>query len=168
MPVGYLRHRVAAAKRQESTASRVVTHIKVSAARASGVGAGILFYAKDTGRFLIGLRSSECEAPQTWANFGGGVEKGETPQQGAKREVWEEAGYKGPVELQLMYSSKQPGFTYHNFLGTVESEFVPKLNDEHTDHLWAPISEFPDELHPEFAKALQSPEARRVLQSLGV
>ncbi len=168
MATGYLRSRIAENKRQEATASRVLTQFRTCAGRSTGLGAGILFYAKDTGRFLIGKRSASCEAPNTWANFGGGVEEGESPEQGARREAWEEAGFKGAVALTPMYLSRQQNFTYHNYLGVVDTEFTPVLNDEHTEYLWAPISEFPDDLHPKFAEALQSPEARRVLRPLGV
>jgi 8-oxo-dGTP pyrophosphatase MutT (NUDIX family) len=152
--------------RERTFANRALAQIRSS--RSTGQGAGILFYATDTERFLLGKRAPGCEQPGTWANFGGGVEYGESLEEGAKREVWEEAGFRGPVELCTLYVSKQPGFTYTNFLGTVAKEFTPVLNDEHTEFRWIELGEFPEELHPKFADALQSPEARKIFQSLGM
>lgn len=147
-------------------AKRLLAHHKMHAGRATGLGAGATIMSRKTGRILLGLRSNGCESPGTWCNFGGGVEEGETPEQGCMREIWEEAGYDGPMELVHMHESKQPDFTYHNFVGLVDDEFEPVLNDEHTEYQWADPDAMPEPLHPEYQKALEQEQSRHLMQRL--
>ena len=52
--------------------------------------AGTLLICKDTGNFLLLKRSKRATYPQTWSIVSGGVEKGESTLDAAKRELWEE------------------------------------------------------------------------------
>lgn len=138
----------------------------VMAGRVTGKGAGILFYAAKTKRFLLVKRSEEGDWAKTWACLGGGVEKGESITEGALREAFEEGGFDGDVELIPLHISTQPYFIYHNLLGIVNDEFTPVLNDEHTEYEWCHAGHFPKPLHPNFAASLLSPDAQTVLEAL--
>lgn len=138
----------------------------VLAGRETGKGAGILFYAMSTGRYLLVRRSAEGDWGDTWACLGGGVEAGETILEGALRECKEEGDFDGEVHTIPLHISTQPYFIYHNLLGIVEDEWTPKLNDEHTDYVWAFPEDFPSPLHPNFAVALMSNDARHVMRTL--
>lgn len=104
-------------------------------------GAGVLFFARSTCRFLLLLRSAWVNEPHTWCTPGGKVDAGETPLQAAKREVQEESGATIANEgnLQPLYVFKSPNgtFEYHNYIGIVENEFTPTLSDrESDDYKW--------------------------------
>lgn len=133
----------------------ILSRARLKAERGTGLGAGCLFYCPKTGRYLLVKRSETCDEPNTWACLGGGIEVGETIEEGLLRECKEEGGFTGEVDLQPMYVSEQPNFTYHNFVGTVDEEFEPVLNHEHTEYQWAKPDSFPQPLHPKFAEALE-------------
>lgn len=130
---------------------------QILAERSTGLGAGALIYAEDTGRVLLVKRSPECDEPNTWCCLGGGVEKGESIQQGLRREVMEEGGYSGPMKLFHYQRSETPDFVYHNHIGVVDEEFEPVLNHEHTAYRWCDPNDMPEPLHPKFAESLQTP-----------
>jgi len=94
------------------------------------------------------LRSDTGDEPNTWAFPGGGVEVGESAEEAAIRESFEECGFRGNVNLRLIDVQVYPDFKYYTFLGVVDSEFEPTLNDEHTDWQWLPAGEFPADIHP--------------------
>jgi dATP pyrophosphohydrolase len=130
------------------------------AGRMTGVGAGVLFCARDTKRMLFVLRSSTCESPNTWCCLGGGVEPGETLEQGVRREVMEEGGFTAPFDLIPMHVDNQGDFTFHNYFAWVEKEFTPVLNNEHTEYKWS--SELPTPIHPGLLRSIVAyQEAKR-------
>lgn len=111
-------------------------------------GAGCLFYARRTGRFLIGMRSDLVEQPYTWGTWGGAVDAGCTPEETVRREVWEEAGYEEAFELVHIHTYRHPsGFLYENYLAVVEDEFEPVLDEETADFLWVSEGRWPSPLH---------------------
>lgn len=127
--------------------------MKILSGRSTGVAAGVLFCARDTNRVLFVLRSPLCDSPNTWCCLGGGIEYGESIKQGLRREVAEESRYTLPFDPILLYVDKtQPDFRYYNFFAWVDKEFVPALNDEHTD--WGWFDELPSPLHPGLMRAL--------------
>lgn len=125
----------------------------VRAGRESGSGAGVLFYAADTGRLLFLKRGPHGDRPGTWCCPGGGVEQGETPEEAARRETREEVGYDEPYDLLPMTSLEDDGFVFHNHMAVVPREFEPQLNDEHTDYVWS--DQMPDPIHPKLQEAIQ-------------
>jgi dATP pyrophosphohydrolase len=126
--------------------------LRVVAGRNTGVGAGVLFCARDTGRVLFVLRSPSCESPNTWCGLGGGVESGETIEQGVRREVQEEGGFSDPYDLVHMHSDDQGDFTFHNHYAWVPTEFEPTLNEEHTEHRWC--DKIPQPIHPGLLRSI--------------
>ena len=109
--------------------------------------AGILLVSP-AGRVLLLKRSSEGDAQGLWALPGGKVEKGETALQAALRETWEKLGWRaGGVDRELMRRVKDD-VDYTTFLKKVDSEFTPKLNEEHTAWAWVDPKEVLTEQPP--------------------
>lgn len=109
------------------------------------VGAGILPFATDVGKWLVALRSSAVREPNTWGVIGGKIELHENPQRAAKREFIEETRYSGPIQLYkaFVYQSPEkdytgkPKFVYHNFIGSlIKGDWEPKKNWENTKFEW--------------------------------
>jgi 8-oxo-dGTP pyrophosphatase MutT (NUDIX family) len=97
-------------------------------------GAGVLPIAA-TGRILLGFRSAGGNQ-KTWASWGGSIEKGETPKETARRELEEETGFSGKIELIPFHVRETNSKIYHLFIGLVDEEFEPKLNEEHSKSKW--------------------------------
>jgi 8-oxo-dGTP pyrophosphatase MutT (NUDIX family) len=113
----------------------------------SKLGAGILPIAKSTGRILAALRGKNVDQPNTWGVAGGGLDPDETdPAAGALREMKEEFGYDGRVDLIPAYVFKKrladgSDFTFHNFIGVVDEEFTPRLDWETGDTAWVTLEQ---------------------------
>jgi len=111
--------------------------------------AGILLVAR-TGRVLLLRRSDDG----TWALPGGMVEPTDAgAPYAALRELGEETGYRGPVNLErasLDVTRGPGGLVYWTFGGHVAQEFPVRLNDEHTDAGWFSMQTLPEAtpLHP--------------------
>jgi len=111
-------------------------------------GAGVIFYAADTGRYLLAHRSQHIEEPNTWGTWGGALDEGETPREAAEREVREEAGYHGDFDLEELWVYKHPsGFRYTNFLAIVPTEFEPQLDWETQGFEWVEPGKWPEPMH---------------------
>jgi 8-oxo-dGTP pyrophosphatase MutT (NUDIX family) len=107
---------------------------------------GILIYARDTNRVLYLLRNSR---EQNWGIPGGKIERGETLRDAILRECREEIGVEPGDRLYPLdcYRSNDGKFVYHTFFSVVESEFVPRLNDEHIAYAWCDCGVYPRPLH---------------------
>lgn len=115
-------------------------------------GAGVLPFCKQTGRFLLALRSEMVNEPGTWGTWGGKMEIGETPKETATREMQEECGWLGEMSMVPLttFRSRGGGFEFHNFLGVTPVEFEPNEDtDEVAEHRWMSMSEMRenDNLH---------------------
>lgn len=109
------------------------------------IGAGILPISKKTGRILLAYRSGEVNEPYTWGTFGGRIDDpdNETPEEAARRELYEESGHEKIIKMIPAYIYKSPsgGFKYYNFIGIIEKEFEPILDWETDDWKWVNIQE---------------------------
>ena len=99
-------------------------------------GSGVLVVARDTQRILLGLRSEDVNEPNTWGNFGGAIgvtdwgepEEALPPEENALKEMAEEIGYTGAIEMIPSFTYRSPEFTYYNFIGLVDRESDVPLN----------------------------------------
>jgi len=152
--------------------------------------------AERTRRVLLQKRSEGVRDGGTWGIFGGAVnsigkmqdipsnaedykwyqkhpfEKERALRETALKELHEESGYDGTVELfeYHVFRDKGAPFEYHDFVGIVTSEFEPKPVEEadweHSGHMWVDLDDlfcfevaFPGEtLHPGFKESLGSLE----------
>lgn len=110
-------------------------------------GAGCIFLARSTGRILLQLRSGAVLEPGTWGTFGGAIDADETPEDAVRREVHEETGYAGELELIPMAVFTSGSFRYSNFLAVVDDEFTPDLGWEADGAEWFTFGEWPAPLH---------------------
>jgi 8-oxo-dGTP pyrophosphatase MutT (NUDIX family) len=112
---------------------------------------GALVYCSGTKRFLFLLRPSDRRHSKSWGLVGGKIEAGETIQQGLVREILEETQFDASghklVPLEK-FTSTDEKFIYHTFMLTIDCEFCPVLNDEHTGYCWTPLDDYPKPLHP--------------------
>ena len=109
--------------------------------------AGIFFYSKSTQRYLYLLRN-ENKNP-TWSIPGGKIEKNETLLDGLKRECNEEIQFwSDDLKLVPIQKFVNNTFAYHTFHCTIEEEFVPMLNHEHSGYAWVGNNNYPKPFHP--------------------
>jgi len=109
--------------------------------------AGILFVVGN--KILLLKRSEEGDHPGEWALPGGKLEPMETPEQAARREVFEECG----VWVTSLFEMA-PG-EYTVFRRVLPETFIPVLNDEHTDYLWTTLEDLPTPVHPKLLPLLE-------------
>lgn len=113
--------------------------------------AGIQFVTP-SGLALFLKRGADSDHSGTWCWPGGGLEEGETPEQAAKREASEEAGADDTINGEMEEIDSRDGFV--TFRRNLEQEFTPRLNDEHSEFVWADPKSPPQPLHPGVEKTL--------------
>ena len=109
--------------------------------------AGALIYARDTDKWLVIQRSDEVPEPGTWGTVGGACDGKEKPEETVRREIAEEVGYDGPLDLEKVYVYKDDGFRYHNHVGIVDEEFEPDCDSETADAKWVEFGDWPKPVH---------------------
>jgi len=119
-------------------------------------GAGAVVYCDATKRVLALKRSQAVDQGGQWTIVvGGAIDSNEDPKIAAKREVFEETQYKGPIkkiDIINKFSDideyTQNEFTYHTFKFTIPYEFEPRFNWENDDYYWWDGKErIPGKLH---------------------
>lgn len=125
--------------------------------------AGILLFANDTGKILLGLRSQDSGNPGTWCILGGHLEGNENPKQAAEREFREETGLDIPLlQMKKIYKHDRGDRYYHNFVAYTPKQVTPSpsppWDEEHDDFKWVNPKELNniDNLHPHFEEALEN------------
>lgn len=98
------------------------------------------------GKVLVTERSRNKTYPLKWEVTGGSILKGETPEQGAVRELLEETGIeKNPEDLVVLYHfvDENKHCIYYAFMCIIESEIHIRLQEGETmDYMYMPLSEF--------------------------
>ena len=128
---------------------------------------GCLFYAKSSKRFLFLNRQQKQKG--TWGMVGGSTHETETPWQGLQREIVEELGFQPTISKTIpleLFVSKDTRFKFHTFVCVVDTEFVPKLNVEHSGYAWVSVNAWPLPLHEGVRKTLQNKQIEPKLQTI--
>jgi 8-oxo-dGTP pyrophosphatase MutT (NUDIX family) len=111
---------------------------------------GVWFYSQATQRYLYLMRS-DPKHPDSWGLPGGKMESNESLMAAMVRECEEEMGampdYVKLIPLEK-FTSTDNKFTYHTFVCVVNSEFIPKLNNEHSGYAWIARGTSPKPMHP--------------------
>jgi 8-oxo-dGTP pyrophosphatase MutT (NUDIX family) len=111
---------------------------------------GVWFYSQATKRYLYLMRD-DSKHPDSWGLPGGKMEAGESLMAAMVRECEEEIGAM-PMYVKLIplekFTSADNKFTYHTFFCVVNSEFIPRLNNEHLGYAWITHGTNPKPMHP--------------------
>lgn len=115
--------------------------------------AGLLFADPSSKQIFLTRRSKTVDDPGVWSIAGGGVEKGESFLEAAKREAVEELGSMPEVQKIADETTFKDGdFTYKTFIclvaPSVRKAWHPKLNVENDKSEWFSLNDLPKDLHP--------------------
>lgn len=126
-------------------------------------GAGCIFLSRSTHRILLCHRSKDVEQPNTWGNWGGAIDPGESPDEAVAREATEESGHPGPFETIPLLVFRKGSFSYFNYLVVVDDEFTPTppsdANWETQGHRWCEWGQWPSPLHFGLQSLFNDPES---------
>ena len=129
---------------------------------------GALFYSTSTKRFLFLQRTSE-KTKGMWGLVGGRMKYTESAFEGLKREIQEEVGntqkFKKVIPLEMVTSNDQK-FFFHTYLIAIDSEFIPKLNTEHSGYCWTSFECWPKNLHMGLKNTLNNKSIKGKLQTI--
>jgi 8-oxo-dGTP pyrophosphatase MutT (NUDIX family) len=121
--------------------------------------AGVLFLSPK--REVLLMRRKGQEHAGEWALPAGHIEKGERPEDAARREVREETGYEHDGGLSPFMHSDRENVAFTTYLAHAPDEFKPELNDEHDRAEWVGLDEAEKlPLHPGVRAALKKLKAR--------
>jgi len=128
--------------------------------------AGVVFFAQDTKRLLLMLRSYAVLQPGTYGNCGGAHKSSESPAAAAEREGREETGFSGDMSLVPAYVFRKGDFTYRNFIAVIDREFKPDLGWEASAHVWCEWGDWPHPLHFGMEALLSDPQTMQKFKEL--
>ena len=132
------------------------------------VCSGALFYSTSTKRFLF-LQRTDKKTQGLWGLVGGKSKFTESAFEGLKREIAEEVGdtpkFKKTIPLE-MFTSNDQKFYFHTYLIAIESEFIPKLNSEHSGYCWTAFECWPKNLHSGLRNTLNNKSIKGKLQTI--
>jgi 8-oxo-dGTP pyrophosphatase MutT (NUDIX family) len=124
---------------------------------------GALICARDTHRFLL-LQKREGKHAGRWGLVGGTNHSNESAWQGLCREIEEELGLVPDIKKTLpleRFVSNDSLFKFHTYFCVVDSEFIPKLSDEHVAWGWFDLDCLPKPVH----KGLDLSLRNRIIQT---
>ena len=124
---------------------------------------GALICARDTHRFLL-LQKREGKHAGRWGLVGGTNHSDESAWQGLCREIEEELGLVPDIKKTLpleRFVSNDSLFKFQTYFCVVDSEFIPKLSDEHVAWGWFDLDCLPKPVH----KGLDLSLRNRIIQT---
>lgn len=113
--------------------------------------AGVLVVSRATGRWLALQRSYAVSDSGAWSLPAGGLHANESPRHAAVRELREETGYRGIIDVTPWAQVD----SFAAFVGWVPREFRPKLDYEHMHAAWVEPFRWPRPWHPGMHVLLQ-------------
>lgn len=126
------------------------------------------FAMAPSGRLLSVLRSpTKQRGGATWGVPGGKIDVGETPQNAAIREFFEETGGTLTNVEPLWFEGNTP-IRHLFFLGACNAEFTPVLDHEHTTFQWCHAVHWPRPTYPAAGLMLSDTDARRQMDALAM
>ena len=132
------------------------------------VCSGALFYATNTKRFLL-LQRTDKKTKGMWGLVGGKTHFSESAFEGLQREISEEVGdtpkFKKTIPLE-MFTSNDQKFYFNTYLVAIDSEFIPKLNSEHSAYCWCAFECWPKNLHAGLRNTLNNKSIKGKLQTI--
>ena len=111
------------------------------------IAVGVLIKCLNTDKVLLVLRN---EKPARWSLISGSLEEGEKPFETLKREVSEELSINPDIinyKKIGVQNTPEKNIIFHYYEGFTLDEFIPKLNDEHTDWGWFSKEKLPSPLY---------------------
>ena len=116
---------------------------------------GVLLICKETNNFLLLKRCKQASYPNNWAIVSGGIERGEKPLEGIKRELEEETGITDDSIRYEFFEHQNQLIPYFDFyIGYCDKEYECKLDDENTDWGWFNLENLPKPLFPTLYSSL--------------
>lgn len=113
------------------------------------VNGGVLLVCEKTGNFLLGKRADFLPFGGCWSLFGGGIDRGEEPLEGVKRELFEETKIKSKeIRYELFEIQNYFDDPFYFYIGYCEKEYKPRLNHENSDYGWFNMENCPSPLFP--------------------
>ncbi len=129
---------------------------------------GALVCARDTQRFLL-LQKREGKHAGCWGLVGGTNHQGESAWQGLTREITEELGFLPEIKKTLpleRFVSVDSCFNFHTYFCLVDSEFIPKLSNEHTAWGWFSLKNLPKPVHKGLDLSLRNKIIQNKIQTI--
>ena len=104
-----------------------------------------ILIAKDTGNLLLLLRpKDDTTIKNKWTFVGGSIEREEDPLETIKREIMEELVFDSTeINFKFLGKIKDDKIDLYYFIGTMDSEETPILNEENVDWGWFDVDNLP-------------------------
>jgi 8-oxo-dGTP pyrophosphatase MutT (NUDIX family) len=117
--------------------------------------AGVLIKCETTNRVLLLKRTDEIPS---WNLISGNIEKNESPYETLKREIMEEISI-NPSLIKFKdigVETDIENLDFYYFEGLTYEEFIPKLNNEHSDFGWFSVDNLPTPLYNGLIKKIKA------------
>lgn len=138
---------------------------------------GVLPICTTTQRICLAWRSPDVHIGDCWGTIGGACKPKMSLAESAKAELKEETGFSGGITMHPAFVFQSGSFSYHNFLGTVGTEF--RFNPQ-SDAVWETtglewftwdeiqqmMKEDPSDFHPGVISLFKS-SGKKIEQLLG-